>query len=144
MSNKCCKFVKNKNTMRTIKFRMWDGRAMLSPEIADEYDFFIAADGRCRKLVDSGTYNGTYYPTTTDSSCTLMQFTGLCDKNGNEIYEGDIVKVKKCYQESFVVEYSAPAFLLIDGKDGCLGEPDITWEDWKEFEVIGNIHENKQ
>lgn len=71
----------------------------------------------------------------------LEQFTGLYDKNGKEIYEGDILK-NPDYEEVFFVEYH-------DGVAGYVGWGDdkiagcylITGDD---IEVIGNIHENPE
>ncbi len=51
--------------MRDIKFRAWFG---------DEFEYFEAGDGQ------------------SFSGCDLSQYTGLSDKNGQEIYEGDILE----------------------------------------------------
>lgn len=79
---------------------------------------------------------------------TVGQYTGLCDKNGNKIFEGDIVEFTDKYTErkgraeivfeAFKWKYS-----------GCYygGNP-IVWlciDDTSiEFEVIGNIHDNPE
>ena len=64
----------------------------------------------------------------------LMQFTGLKDKNGKEIYEGDIIELAK---ESSVYDY--PYRLLVEWQDnGFNFQSKCSWY------VIGNIYENPE
>ncbi len=74
---------------------------------------------------------------------TLMQSTGLFDKNGKEIFEGDIVKMSKdVYSEPTyyeVVRHRSGAYRLESKQHGC-----ELWLRHTDCEVVGNIYENKE
>jgi uncharacterized phage protein (TIGR01671 family) len=70
----------------------------------------------------------------------LMQYTGLKDKNGVEIYEGDVVEAKGYYQDKYIIEWVYDGWEIFDGKDGVVAD----FDEWEKLEVIGNIYENPE
>lgn len=78
-----------------------------------------------------------------DEKITLMQSTGLFDKNGKEIFEGDIVKMAKdVYSDPTYYEVIRPrggAYRLESNQHGC-----ELWLRHTICEVIGNIYENPE
>lgn len=69
----------------------------------------------------------------------LVQYTGLKDKTGKEIYEGDILQMQlRGTLVQGVIEYSPPSFYLATDSD--------LWDldDYKSTKIIGNIYENPE
>ena len=124
--------------MREIKFRAWDGNKNtmhnnITISRLHLYDF----DG------DN---------ITEQEPLKIMQYTGLKDKNGKEIYEGDIVNCKMLsakgthYIDEYIatVEYDIcnPCMVLKQGNGNL--EYDFVKCDLMKLEVIGNIYENPE
>lgn len=73
----------------------------------------------------------------------LMQFTGLKDKNGKDVFEGDILSTLQYEDKVATVEWRGNHFGM--GFSMCHdGVPVDMDDDWSEFEVIGNIYENPE
>jgi uncharacterized phage protein (TIGR01671 family) len=116
---------------RQIKFRAWDRKAETMNE-AVEFTFNFE-----RWNTDNGLDS---------NNADLMQFTGLLDKNGKEIYEGDII----CYVKDEIVEViGGHERTEPEGKFVEVKIPDFYYLVGDEFtldeiEIIGNIYENKE
>ena len=78
-----------------------------------------------------------WYPERVDEN-TICQFTGLYDKNGKEIYEGDIVKDFLGYVGVVVYSTKHSAFEVKGWENGYRFWHDI------DIEVIGNVFDNKE
>ena len=124
--------------MREIKFRAWlkEERKMVNVET-----LFIGINRLC--FGNSKTEDLFFRDF---EEVELMQYTGLKDKSGKEIYEGDIVLVKPGGVSTWyktVVEFKEGAFIasLIDGEDYIYIFN--RGFDSNDFEIIGNIYENK-
>lgn len=110
--------------MRAIKFRVYD-------EDSNQY-----LDGDFSLGIISGEIRGKYGEVF--NNLKIEQFTGLTDKNGKEIYEGDVLKTSS---ESFCYVVFADTGFAVKSE----GSEAIDWEFstfYKECEIIGNIHEN--
>jgi len=130
--------------MREIKFRAWDTDEleMLFSDPLDDYErsysWFYGLEDR--------DVNG---------SVILMQFTGLHDKNGNEIYEGDILRTDEVGEDKqdLIVRfgdgeydggyYKYVGFYLDSAKKDGYAEGFNEAFD-KDIEVVGNVYENPE
>jgi len=135
--------------MREIKFRAWHPKeGMLYPK-------------ELRKLNLNLTFEGhVLYNNFVDETLkwNLMQYTGLKDKNGKEIYHGDLLMFKNPDSESFYEGFAVVTETETLGYD-FQPIPSLTIEDifmhgydssmfWHDFdndvEIIGNIYENPE
>ena len=108
--------------MREIKFRAWQDNQMLTSPISSNYGL--------------SRFFALLY-----EDAKLMQYTGLTDKNGVEVFEGDILK---CDGLRIVIQYSGCAF---EGR--YLGPQKDLWSpirnnNYLQWVVIGNIHQNPE
>ena len=120
--------------MRELSFRIWDKKEktmFLSPieieHLGSWFDAHLAG-----AIADTGNK-------------IVMQYTGLKDKNGKEIYEGDVVRVFQ--------PFNVPTKAIVELNDGCfeLKGIELTWRDYVKcfvvnhaIEIIGNIHDNPE
>jgi len=134
--------------MREIKFRAWEekGKDMI---YSNRGNFVIELDGKC-SFIEWGT---DYFKAMPD--LVLMQFTGLKDKNGKEIYEGDILKTHfgktigrgtKWIERLSLIEWNEDdlGFEVKTIIDKQITIKEVENELLGKSEIIGNIYENPE
>ena len=120
------------------RFRAWDKIRKTMYEVDDimSIDF-----GKSEISVTTLFFERTNYYKFDD--IVLMQSTGLTDKNGKEIFEGDVVKMaKNVYSEPTyyeVVRHRGGAYRLESKQYGC-----ELWLRHTDCEIAGNIYENPE
>ena len=128
---------------RIIKFRAWDGRKV--------FDVDVLAISNCIWSCPDHGKRGVSLAY--QSQITLMQFTGLLDKNGKEIYEGDVIeKDGERWQIMWSIPRAGFRFLSIHSKKRKFGGTELRIPEsvgcqqylMDEMCVIGSIHENPE
>ena len=125
--------------MREIKFRAWSTTR--------------------NKMVSASEVTTVFWPTLrfceyndmdAQVDLPLMQYTGLLDKNGAEIYDGDVMSIKyKWKGETHVcnaqIQFDKVGFILLENpEDGNWCDDWNLGDDSDKFEIIGNIHQNPE
>lgn len=125
--------------MREIKFRAWDEKRK---HYLGNWEYVIDPDGR--GVLEQVGYDPEYEKFRLNHETTLEQFTGLHDKNGKEIYEGDIVECSGgCPHQVIWMEEHGRTF--IGGMPSWYLSGIYNGYAWTGTErLIGNIHENPE
>lgn len=127
---------------REIKLRLWDtlwGKWYEPVYRAHEgllYEVLIMPNGSVVERDMNGLSHGL-------PRYVIQQYTGLKDKNGKEIYEGDIVKTKWQNKAEMIWLECDAAFALRTVGDVVKDEIMYGFKD-TEMEIIGNIYENPE
>lgn len=131
--------------MRAIKFRAWDKRYGL---VKIRHLCFSEKSGNIHTIHGSFDNGQSSLSTDDKKETILMQYTGLKDCKGREIYEGDIVKLTGDLEEAYKDEYNTISEVIFDDDNICFDAPKIACALNKhtcfEFEVIGNIYQNPE
>ena len=121
---------------REIKFRAWDGKKKL---MVEGKDFYISTNvGAPAVVMIADPYLMPLFEQIDE--IYLMQYTGLKDTAGKEIYEGDIVEIDKQETEKFKMN---PTRQLVE-YGGNRGSARFHPFWLAEGEIIGNIYENPE
>jgi len=115
--------------MREIKFRAWDEKNKI---------MIWKLEGCSKSCGNIFSWDSGYKH--------IMQFTGLKDKKGKDIYEGDIFKHSTWTNDKGITQ---PVLYIVEWKDSGWGwkqiVPVMTMAfEISEVEVIGNIYENSE
>ena len=132
--------------MRKIKFRAWhkEQKKIYSAEELGRDQLTLMPDGRGFVNVSGDSFEKSQIDN--NNKMIPLQYIGLKDKNGKEIYEGDLIKIRcSCgYTAIGVVKYEHSSYIIScrDHHDWDNCQDRFSWIDKKE--VIGNIHENPE
>jgi uncharacterized phage protein (TIGR01671 family) len=138
--------------MREIKFRAWTGVQMEYRVLAGVIGAFYVPGLDPNDSASVSPMNTKYSEQT-----PIMQFTGLHDKNGKEIYEGDVVQRKvhrgdishtRDYHEEVYWREECSGFEFVAVEKNDDGSRESWMPNWDTvalvYEIIGNIYENPE
>lgn len=122
---------------REVKYKAWDKEEKVMIDW-----FWLNSEGKAYETPVT-LYDTPHTEIERNDDLILMQYTGLKDKNGVEIYEGDVIAEEVGLDElNIIVE--------VVYYDGCFmgkekgHEPEYPIKDFLDGEVVGNIYENPE
>ena len=121
--------------MRELKFRAWDKKNKIMAFDVDE--IFVNGSGTVYNMCHERHDTPNVQIEWSQANFLIMQYTGLKDKNGKDIYEGDIVKHRPTFPELEGKEHIGEIVIEIS-RGVCVGCIPIAFDP----EIIGNIYEN--
>lgn len=153
--------------MRELKFRIWDRQAkawaendcslhcfsnwQIDPFTGQLTDFVGAIDGDHETRYNANPAPDYYFrgsEIVNEPRYVVVQFTGLKDKNGKEIYEGDIVNAEKeAFDSRYKTNYRTDKYTGVirwHHSYWSIGEYKLFVMNNESFEIIGNINENPE
>lgn len=134
---------------REIKFKVWDTENEEYSNWTNRDPHFNVTNSRLffweRTQKKDGSYGGDIVLEDYGNRFILLQYTGLKDKNGKEIYEGDILIFRPCYDESLGGQFGNSVF-AVSFSDGAFrfGDQLADQEGASYYEIIGHIYQNPE
>ena len=118
-----------------IKFRAWHNELGRMMSISD---MWFNVDSLGEIGLNDSVMND--YITVSPDEIELMQSTGLKDKNGKEIFEGDVVSIDTDEFDLLFVKYESGIYWLMDDEECVEHLSDY----YKYVSIVGNIYENPE
>ena len=133
----------NEIKSREIKFRVWDKKNAIMAQVCSIHNFNYPDNSEYKYIATGGKGLIQW------EDAILMQYTGLKDKNGKEIYEGDIVRYLHKYKPDPIYAevrwFNQHAnFALYENTSRNIYDHESDWMILKDIEVIGNIYQNPE
>ena len=121
-----------------LKFRAWNGKEMIEPHLVVVY---LGAG-----YVEKPSFDLNRINLEDGEEVELMQFTGLTDKNGKDIYEGDLLqndsgRIGKVVWHKYTASWDTNV-VYSSGRDNFIGFKPVEWG--SRITVIGNIHQHPE